>query len=58
VPPSFRVSVGAPPATVTFSLKASVSPTVLPAPRSPVAGDSLTPVIVGGVEPDPPSFTS
>ena len=41
VPPSLRVSVGVPPATVTASLRLSVSVTVLPALRSPLAGDSV-----------------
>ena len=40
VPPSLRVSVGVPPATVTASLRFRVSVTVLPALRSPLAGDS------------------
>ena len=41
MPPSLRVSVGVPPATVTASLRLSVSVTVLPALRSPLAGDSI-----------------
>ena len=36
MPPSLRVSVGVPPATVTASLRLSVSVTILPASRSPV----------------------
>ena len=40
MPPSLRVSVGVPPATVTTSLRFSVSVTVLPALRSPLEGDS------------------
>ena len=38
VPPSLRVSVGVPPVvlTVTASLMATVSVTVLPTPRSPL----------------------
>ena len=35
MPPSFSVSVGVPPATVTASLRFTVSVTTLPAPRSP-----------------------
>ena len=38
VPPSLRVSVGVPPATVTASLRLSVRVTVLPASRSPLDG--------------------
>ena len=40
VPPSLRVSVGVPPATVTASLRLSVSVTVLPASRSPLRCDA------------------
>ena len=47
VPPSLRVSVGVPPVTVTASLRLSVSVTVLPALRSPLAGDSVSEEIVG-----------
>ena len=47
--PSFSVSVGVPPATVTASLKFSVSVTVLPASRSPLEGDSVSEEIVGVV---------
>ena len=47
VPPSLRVSVGVPPATVTASLRFSVRVTVLPALRSPLAGDSTSEEIVG-----------
>ena len=39
VPPSLRVSVGVPPATVTASFRLRVNVTVLPALRSPLAGD-------------------
>ena len=49
VPPSLSVSVGVPPATVTASLIASVSATVLPSTSVPVAGESVTPVTVGAV---------
>ena len=49
VPPSLRVSVGVPPATVTASLRLSVSVTVLPALRSPLAGNSASDEIVGVV---------
>ena len=47
VPPSLRVSVGVPPATVTASFRFSVSVTVLPALRSPLAGDSTIEDTVG-----------
>jgi hypothetical protein len=43
------VSVGVPPATVTTSLRFSVSVTVLPVVRSPLAGDSTTDDTVGVV---------
>ena len=43
MPPSLRVSVGVPPATVTASLMLSVSVTVSPALRSPLAGDREQP---------------
>ena len=36
MPPSFSISVGVPPATVTASLMLSVSVTMLPIVRSPV----------------------
>ena len=49
VPPSLRVSVGVPPATVTASLRLSVSVTVLPALRSPLEGDSTIEEIIGVV---------
>ena len=51
MPPSLSVSVGVPPAvlTVTLSLILSVSVTVLPALRSPLAGDSTTDDTVGAV---------
>ena len=46
VPPSLSVSVGVPPATVTASLRLSVSVTVLPALRSPLAADSVEPTMM------------
>ena len=49
VPPSLSVSVGVPPATVTASFRLSVKVTVLPALRSPLAGDSASDEIVGVV---------
>ena len=49
MPPSLRVSVGVPPLTVTASLRLSVSVTVLPALRSPLAGDSVSDEMVGVV---------
>ena len=49
VPPSLRVSVGVPPATVTASLRFSVRVTVLPASRSPLEGDSTSDDIAGVV---------
>jgi hypothetical protein len=47
VPPLLRRMVGVPPATLTASLKFSVSVTVLPGPRTPLTGEVLTEVIVG-----------
>ena len=46
---SLSASVGVPPVvlTVTFPLMVSVSVTVLPAPRSPLEGDSVIELIVG-----------
>ena len=50
VPPSLRVSVGVPPATVTASLSFSAqSQRVLPVLRSLLEGDSASDVIVGVV---------
>ena len=49
MPPSLSVSVGVPPATVTASLRLSVSVTVLPASRSPLEGDSAIELITGVV---------
>ena len=49
MPPSLSVSVGVPPATVTASLRFSVSVTVLPASRSPLEGDSTSDEMVGVV---------
>ena len=49
MPPSLRVSVGVPPATVAASLRLSVSVTVLPAFRSPLEGDSTIELITGVV---------
>ncbi len=46
MPPSLRVSVGVPPVTVTNSLRVSVKVTVLPASRSPLAGDAISEVAV------------
>jgi len=48
VPPSLRVSVGTPPATVTTSFRPSVSVTVFPTFRSPVEGDSEIERKIGG----------
>ena len=49
VPPSLSVSVGVPPATVTASLRFSVSVTVLPALRSPLAVTPTSDAMVGVV---------
>ena len=49
VPPSLRVRVGVPPATVTASLILRVRVTVLPALRSPLAGNSTSDEMVGVV---------
>ena len=54
IPPPLRVSVGVPPATVTASLKLTVSVTTLPAARSPAPAvmpvpDATTDATVGVV---------
>ena len=49
VPPSFSVSVGTPPATVTTSLILTVNVIESPSTSVPVAGEPVTPVTVGEV---------
>ena len=49
MPPSLSVSVGVPLATVTASLRLSVSVTVLPVSRSPLEDESAIELIVGVV---------